>query len=511
VLAHHQAFEDILSEMELGKKIGRSRIAEVLSRLMAAAMAVPKLRPSQREIAHGDMFAAYREPLPADAVSRTVTALTSMEMITSYEPRADRPGRPYVPLELRSEEWALIGIKVGHSAGRIVSFDVIALELNGEPIHTDLYNASVSDGKAWWSIQYNDGDGPFDPEKVIATLADKIEELYEQPPLRHRFILGVGIELAGHVFEGDVVDASLNKMTGVNLGEQLSGHLKNLSRKIERLPNETRARSRRIPVIIDNDLNVLAAYETYNPRFPESDIAVVAVFDDGIGAGLIQDGRVYRGGQGMAGELTHSAVAVELPQPEYEETQTSNEVGESVYERSSSLPKFDDPCHCGRSRHLDCYSTPVRICGQLGYDSVSDFSVLASMGSDGSPLPSEVAETFKIAGQALGITLASMINMINPSRILLYLPPVLAGDEDGPPKGSAAAIYRRSITRMIDLHSFSKGRKTRLTVEPLGMEYRRFFGATSAGLRVLDSFIKHARRECTCYKIRTWAIEDEES
>ena len=60
-----------------------------------------------------------------------------------------------------------------------------------------------------------------------------------------------------------------------------------------------------MPVYVDNDVNVLGVLQTYRPDFPELDLAVIGVFDDGVGSALILGGLVYRGGRGMAGEIGH--------------------------------------------------------------------------------------------------------------------------------------------------------------------------------------------------------------
>jgi len=41
-----------------------------------------------------------------------------------------------------------------------------------------------------------------------------------------------------------------------------------------------------------------------------------------------------------------------------------------------------------------------------------------------------------------------------------------------------------------------------LDIEPFSAEQRRFFGARAAAVRVLDSFIQHAKKLCWCYDAR---------
>jgi hypothetical protein len=106
-------------------------------------------------------------------------------------------------------------------------------------------------------------------------------------------------------------------------------------------------------------------------------------------------------------------------------------------------------------------------------------------------------EVFQHAGQALGMAITSnLINAINPSRVLLILPPALV---EFPP-GSVAETYRSSLQNIIRLHAFSDAAEhTQITAQPLSGEQRRFIGAQAAAIRVLDSLLQHAKRRCKCY------------
>jgi hypothetical protein len=147
LLPEHRFFDEMLQTME-DKRIGRGRLAEVLTRLLIASPA----RPSQRDIAQGVML-PVTDQLPADAVSRSTAALASMLMLTAHQPRADRPGRPYTPLQLGSARWAAIGVRVGHEGGRVINFDVVVVDLDGVPLdlpgyHTkdDTYSVPIPPG-----------------------------------------------------------------------------------------------------------------------------------------------------------------------------------------------------------------------------------------------------------------------------------------------------------------------------------------------------------------------------
>jgi predicted NBD/HSP70 family sugar kinase len=227
---------------------------------------------------------------------------------------------------------------------------------------------------------------------------------------------------------------------------------------------------------------------------------VIAVFDDGIGSGLIINGRVYRGGGGMAGEIGHLLVPIDISSTAQDNGQggTRDNLGDNqpqvVYPdlKGNRPGRFSDNCYCGHKGHLDCYATPERIRGELGG---RDFDELAAAPATLGDSPTREGRVFQLAGQALGIAIVSLINLNDPSRVLLFLPPALA--QAAP--GSAAEQYLGQIKEMLTEHAFSNAKKTPVDYEQLSAEARRYFGAKAAAVRVIDSLLQHAKRQCTCY------------
>ena len=485
----HLAFDDILARLEKTRKISRQRIADVVTRLMIAS---PKT-PAQTAIAQGLDLAVPSE-IPPDSVSRAVAALSSMKLVTPLDTRADRPGRPYTPLQLGSIRWAMVGVKVGHQLGRVVTLTALVTGLDGIPVNLPGYQSEHHP----YTRNIPEGD-INDADDLVEALADLIEELCDLPQVRQRVILGVGLELAGHVFEGVVVSTSLTYLHNVHLGERLSERLNRLAERFD--TRQITPIHRPLPVIIDNDVNVLAVLETYRPRYPERDIAVVAVFEEGVGGGLVLDGRVYRGGEGMAGEIGHCLIPIDT-----EDLKALNDAspspnlafGEDMQPDAGalpSLPGFLDPCHCGHAHHLDCV-TPVRILGQLGYKLTE--LTLTKIAQDNAETPEGLTReghAFKIAGHALGVGLSILVNLLNPSRVLLLVPPALVPNKPG----TNAELYCREAKEALCRHAFSTSQDTVPDIEEFSVEQRLLFGAKATAVRILDSFVQHAKRRCKCY------------
>jgi predicted NBD/HSP70 family sugar kinase len=62
------------------------------------------------------------------------------------------------------------------------------------------------------------------------------------------------------------------------------------------------------PIVVENDANAFAIAETYSGNSRNVGTVVFLVIESGAGAGVISDGRLFRGGKGMAGEVGHLIV-----------------------------------------------------------------------------------------------------------------------------------------------------------------------------------------------------------
>lgn len=109
-----------------------------------------------------------------------------------------------------------------------------------------------------------------------------------------------------------------------------------------------------------------------------------------IGAGVIADGRLYRGGTGAAGEITHVRV----------------EAGHDI------------PCSCGNTGCLETVASGaalVRILRERGLD-VTSVEDVVRLASDADP---EATRAVRQAGRYLGMVLAANVNFFNPDAVYL--------------------------------------------------------------------------------------------
>jgi glucokinase len=144
------------------------------------------------------------------------------------------------------------------------------------------------------------------------------------------------------------------------------------------------------PVILENDANAAALGEKWVGAGKDVDDLILLTLGTGIGGGIIYRGQIMHGAVGMAGELGHIRV----------------------------VPN-GNPCACGNCGCLEKHAsatavvTMARLMG-LGSDlTAADVCRLAAAGNP------RAIEVWRVAGQALGAALVSLINIFNPPLVLL--------------------------------------------------------------------------------------------
>jgi len=60
-----------------------------------------------------------------------------------------------------------------------------------------------------------------------------------------------------------------------------------------------------LPVMVENDANALAIGATYGRRAARTGVTLVLNMETGVGGGILVDGRLFRGANGLAGEIGH--------------------------------------------------------------------------------------------------------------------------------------------------------------------------------------------------------------
>jgi predicted NBD/HSP70 family sugar kinase len=182
------------------------------------------------------------------------------------------------------------------------------------------------------------------------------------------------------------------------------------------------------PVWVDNDVNVLALGEwREGVALGHANVAFIKV-GTGIGAGIISDGSLHRGAQGAAGDVGH----IQVTEDSTVVCRCGN-VGclEAVAGGFAIGRQAEKAAKEGRSPFL------AAALQRKGLLTAADVAEAASRGDPTS------TEMLQRAGRLIGSMLAGVVNLLNPSLI------VIGGGVSGAGDAFLAAIresvYRRSL------------------------------------------------------------------
>jgi predicted NBD/HSP70 family sugar kinase len=263
--------------------------------------------------------------------------------------------------------------------------------------------------------------------------------------------IGLGVEIGGHVsaHTGRVVFAPNYEPPGAWDGFPL----------YEKLQKATR-----LSAVIDNDVNVLAEYEYVFGGNEEPQSLVAIVLDEGIGCGLVADGRLIHGISGMAGEIGHIVVQ-----------------------------RDGRDCRCGKKGCLESVASKLAI--PQVFDELtdrvdrkaSDFqTVIASFDND-----KNAVTTIGRAGDGLGLAISTVLNLINPEKLVLYGPAELVCESSYP----TAELFMSHVRDSSQRYTFSSAYSDCTLVPKI---YENETGARAAAavalLRAKNGSTEHSAR-----------------
>jgi glucokinase-like ROK family protein len=157
-------------------------------------------------------------------------------------------------------------------------------------------------------------------------------------------------------------------------------------------------------VVVDNDVNVMALGEIYQGAGKGVDNLIFIKIGTGIGAGIICEGKIYRGSNGCAGDIGHI-----------------------------SVDKNGPLCHCGNKGCLEAVAAGPAIAGrsltaaQAGkspilmryYENNGNILRTEDVGSASSEGDALAIEIIRESGQFIGDVLAGLVNFYNPGMIVI--------------------------------------------------------------------------------------------
>jgi glucokinase len=181
-----------------------------------------------------------------------------------------------------------------------------------------------------------------------------------------------------------------------------------------------------VPIEIENDANVAAVGEYFYGVGRGSRALLGVKVSGGVGAGLVQDSVLYRGGNGTAGEFGHDYVTVDWIKAE--RRRTSGRRHPHLPDGLAELAR-NARCHrCGDRSHVEAYTSGTAIIHRLE-PSVDDdpspdrytrrIDRVMEVLRHGGPDLDRVSVAIADAGFVLGEALVPVINFADPDVVVL--------------------------------------------------------------------------------------------
>jgi len=299
---------------------------------------------------------ARRTGLSPATVTSISAKLISQDLVLEKSAGDSSGGRPPILLVINPKGGYVVGIKLTetHAVCALTDLEAQIIAKSSMPL------------------------SGHNPIEVVNDLAQMVLSFIRQQKIAKKYLLGVGVGLAGIVdAEGGILRQSpIYGWDNVPLREMLQSKL-------------------HIPVYIENDVNTLTLTERWFGHGQDVDNFLTVTVGRGIGLGIVANGQFYRGQTGGAGEFGHTTINPEGPL-----------------------------CACGKHGCLEAYVGDPGLIraanesfsrGELSasVQTLDELLLLAQMGN------SAAIRIFDEAGRILGIGIANLISLFNPKKIII--------------------------------------------------------------------------------------------
>jgi predicted NBD/HSP70 family sugar kinase len=155
-----------------------------------------------------------------------------------------------------------------------------------------------------------------------------------------------------------------------------------------------------VPVFVENDANLVTLAELWFGMAKGLENAVVVTIEHGTGSGLIFNGKLYRGAQGLAAEFGHTKLVFDGP-----------------------------PCQCGERGCMETRTAAFAIIHEaakagfripkrpLDYNERS--RLIREIVARAEAGDKSMKRIFEQMGRYLGLGIANLVNLLNPQRVII--------------------------------------------------------------------------------------------
>lgn len=310
--------------------------------------------------------------LSRPTVTAGLTDLTDAGLVSEQVAAAMRPagGRPASVVRLTRTAGLALGIDIGRRHIRVAVADL------GHEILAERATRLTQ-------------DADDHPNEVLGLAVDLVDETLGASAANRHDVIGVGFGIPAPMTRDGLVGSPslLPAWADLAPGEELEHRLN-------------------LPVRVENDANLGALAEyVWGAGRGCADLVYVKLAT-GIGAGIVLDGKLYRGADGTAGELGHVTLDARGP-----------------------------VCRCGNRGCLELTVGGRALLenARLTKPDIADLDALVRLAAEGDP---GCRRLLIDAGTQLGFALGGLVNLLNPARIVL-----------GGELGSAAKLLREPLLR----------------------------------------------------------------
>ena len=301
--------------------------------------------------------------LALPSVMRIVEGLVAEGLVEDLGKGDSTGGRKPTLIRLNADYMYIVGIEIA------IESTIVITNFKGEPI------------ESWTSPQL----GFIDPDELLNTLLKQLEFMLDEKKIDRKSIAGVGIGTPGTNFKHmhSVKRAIMKGWEDIDV----------LSWFSERTT---------YPIVVENVARTRTLSELWFGYGKELKNFLYVFVDQGVGVGIVQNGMIYKGASGVAGEFGHMSV-------DYQGRE----------------------CYCGNKGCIEMYVSAgaiINAVDQLRTEPPENAPLKPLKDPVKNPTFTEVAlrsdepavaEIMKDAGDLLAFGIANVVNFYNPEAVIL--------------------------------------------------------------------------------------------
>lgn len=321
--------------------------------------------------------------LNQSTITNIINELISWGIVVETGVIDGKKGRRSIGIKLNCEPYKIIGIRLARKSITVALYDLAGVEYRKQQIPID-----ITDGSA----------------NAFNRMKELIRDMIRSNSVGH--VIAIGVVTPGPLLRNEGRIGLMTYFPGwekINIQEELMNEFG-------------------LPVYIEHDAKAGAlAHWWFGDSHEEQGVMIYVAAGQGVGAGIVVDGKVFRGSLGMAGEIGHMSIDYNGPK-----------------------------CECGNRGCLELYCSTSALLKNLNKEYTSLKSVWKELQEDKT---SETKEAVRQAAWFLGFGLVNIINTFNPDRIIL-------GDE----LAEAGALLHDTVKSVINEHVLTDV-SSKLTIE----------------------------------------------